>query len=181
MSDIPNATKHLLVKHDSGLAIQVNSAKIKLSSDKYDQIMSKWELEHYTAHVRIQYKRKDKKIHLANVTLPAGVNPEGGVNQAIPRSQDSKLSQGRIIPCGFQLTLERLASMNIGGDVLSDAKNSFLLTFLYCVFSVFSWCFTFQVLLNVFGNGNAMSERHSLGFDSCRTVSCVLFICLFVF
>ena len=43
-------------EHDPGPAIQVNSVKIELSGNEYDQIMLKRELEQYVARVRTRYK-----------------------------------------------------------------------------------------------------------------------------
>jgi len=45
----------------------------------YEDILTKLELEKYAAQVRTMYKREDKKIRPANVPLPDGVNPGGGV------------------------------------------------------------------------------------------------------
>ena len=120
------ADRYSPAEHDPGPAIQVNSVKIESGGNEYDQIMSKRELEQYVGHVRTRYKRKDKKIRPANIPLPTGVSPGGKVSQESPQPE---LPRGCTVPCGSRLTPERLASINIGGNFLSDAENSFLLTF----------------------------------------------------
>ena len=90
--------------------------------------MSKRELEQYVARVRTKYKRKDKKIRPANVPLPTGVSPGGKVSQESPQTE---LPRGRTVPRGSRLTPEHLASMNIGGDFLSDAEKQLFIDILF--------------------------------------------------
>ena len=73
---------HLLNDHDWGPTnVRVNTITIETANGgDYEDIMTKRELERYLAQVRTMYKRKDKKIRPANVPLPDGVNPGGGVN-----------------------------------------------------------------------------------------------------
>ena len=134
-SDTLNAARYSPAEHDPGPAILVNSVKIELGGGEYDQIMSKRELEQYVANVRTRYKRKDKKIHPANVPLPTGVSP--GVN--------SELLRGHTILYGSRLTSERLASMSIDVDFLSDAEKQLFIDIpLLCLFC-------FSVMLRVSG------------------------------
>ena len=88
--------------------------------------MTKRELERYVAQVRTMYKRKDRKIRPANVPLPDGVNPGGGVNWETNRSQE-----GRIVARGSRLTPERLAAMQIGGDFLTDLEKQIFVDILF--------------------------------------------------
>ena len=50
------ADRYSPTEHDSGPTIRVNSIKIELGGDEYDQMMSKRELEQYVALVRTRYK-----------------------------------------------------------------------------------------------------------------------------
>ena len=58
------------------------------------------------------YKRKERKVHPANVPLPDGVNP-------IPPTLPTK---GKWVPRGSRLTPERLAKMKIGIGFLSPEE-----------------------------------------------------------
>src|SRR5208282_788547 len=58
-----------IIEHDPGPSnMRVNTIIIETTnSNNFDQIMSKQELELYTAYIRTMCKPKDKKIHPANV------------------------------------------------------------------------------------------------------------------
>jgi hypothetical protein len=60
------------------------------------------------------YKRKGKKVHPANISLPDGVKPGGSIDRG------SVSSEGlTVVPCGSRLTLDRLAKMQIRNGFLT--------------------------------------------------------------
>jgi hypothetical protein len=89
----PSAHLH---DHDWSPDVRVNTITIETANGgDYEDIMTKRELEKYAAQVRTMYKRKDKKIRPANVPLPDGVNPGGGVNwESIESNRNRVLING---------------------------------------------------------------------------------------
>lgn len=75
-------SRHAIIEHDPGPSyMRVNTIMIETKNDlDFDRVMSKRELELYTAYIRMMYKREYKKIHPANIPLTDGVDPGGGVN-----------------------------------------------------------------------------------------------------
>ena len=121
-------TRHMLFDHDPGPPeIQVDMITIETTdNNEFEAIMKKQELEEYSAYVETMYKRKDKKILPANVPLPDGVNPGGGVNL-----ESSARSTGKVVPHGSRLTPERLTNMKIGTGFLSDAEKQLFIDILF--------------------------------------------------
>jgi len=107
--------------------IQVNMITIETTdNNEFEAIMKKQELEEYSAYVETMYKRKDKKILPANVPLPDGVNPGGGVNL-----ESSARSTGKVVPRGSRLIPERLTNMKIGTGFLSEAEKQLFIDILF--------------------------------------------------
>jgi hypothetical protein len=88
------------------------------------------------------YKRKARKVLPVNQLLPGGVNPGGGVNGRIDEMKSGIKSeinldeigppkQGRVVPRGSRLTLERIEKMKIGNGFLSDAEKQLFVDILY--------------------------------------------------
>ena len=98
---------------------------IETINDDFCDVMTKQQLEKYVAHINTMHKRKDKKVLPANVPLPDGINPGGGINQ----SRDS--SHGTTVPRGSRLTPERLAKMNIGTNFLSPQEKQIFIDILF--------------------------------------------------
>ena len=94
------------------------------------------------AAVRTMYKRKGRKINPVDVPLEDGVNPGGGVNSGGLLQKGETCGQigedlepwrrgGTVVSRGSRLTPERLASMRIGGDFLSDAEKQLFVNILF--------------------------------------------------
>ena len=77
-----HTTRTMPTEHDPGPSdAGVNTITVETTnSNQFGEIMTKRQLEKYVGHAKTMYKRKDKKIRPANVPLPGGVNPGGGVN-----------------------------------------------------------------------------------------------------
>ena len=92
--------------------------------------MTKQELLDYVASVRTMHKQKDKKILPANVPLPDGINPGGGINGEINLESSTKWT-GKVVPRGSRLTPERLAKMKIGTGFLTEPEKQLFIDILF--------------------------------------------------
>ena len=135
-------TRRVVIEHDPGPSnVRINTMTIEIMNDhNFDEIMTKQELEEYVAQVKMMYKRKDKKIHPANVPLSDGINPGGGVNLESDEIDLQQLKLGvrsnssdndRKVPRGSRLTPKRLASMQIDADFLSEKEKQIFIDILY--------------------------------------------------
>lgn len=124
--------QHIQTEHGPGPpSMQVNTISIEATNgDGFEEVMTRQELQEYTAHIRTMYKRKGKKILPANVPLPDGINPGGGVNKGV-NTGDNLGSSGKTVPRGSRLTSERLAKMKIGTNFLSKAEKQLFIDILF--------------------------------------------------
>ena len=105
-----------------------------INDDEFEEIMTRQELLDYVASIRTMHKRKDKKILPANVPLPDGINPGGGINRGIEDGGKKELSTqwtGKIVPRGSRLTPERLAEMKIGPGFLTEPEKQLFIEILF--------------------------------------------------
>ena len=140
-------TRNMADPHDPGPPhiSQVCTITIE-DSDGFDEIMTKRELKKYVASVQTMYKRKNKKILPANVPLPDGINPGGGVNlkSGVNDGVNDEVNLGlgdnlesfaqttsKVVPRGSRLTPERLANMKIGAGFLSEAEKQLFIDILF--------------------------------------------------
>jgi hypothetical protein len=125
-------SERMLPEHGPGPPnMQVNMVTIETENgNEFDQIMTKKELQEYTASVRTMHKRKDKKVLPANVPLPDGINPGGGINSGIKLGSSAK-STGKVVPRGSRLTPERLAKMKIGTGFLTEPEKQLFIDILF--------------------------------------------------
>jgi hypothetical protein len=105
--------------------VRINAIVIERRNDDFRDVMTKKQLEEYVAHINTMYKRKDKKVLPANVPLPDGINPGGGINHTRDLPYDTT------VPRGSRLTPERLATMNIGTNFLSPAEKQIFIDILF--------------------------------------------------
>ena len=129
---VPNTRPILCDYHGPGLpSTEVSTITIEtINGNEFDQIMTKRELQDYIASVRTMHKRKDKKILPANVPLPDGINPGGGINGGINLESSTKWT-GKIVPRGSRLTPERLAKMKIGTGFLTELERELFIVILF--------------------------------------------------
>ena len=100
----------------------------------------------WRAFTRTLYKRKGRKVLPANVPLPNGINPGGGVNGSndsaklldqLPRPPETSSvlpdlpKHGKTVPRGSRLTPERLANMKIGVGFLSGPEKQLFIDILF--------------------------------------------------
>ena len=86
------------------------------------------------ADIRTMYNREAKKKLPANVPVPEGAAPGGGLLSNSGDSEPGKelgIHAGKTVPRGSRLTPERLAKMNIGGNFLTPAEKQVFIDILY--------------------------------------------------
>ena len=97
------------------------------TANKYRQVLSRRELREIVRHVRTLYKKKGVKVVPANIPLPDGINPGGGVTW----ETGLEGKEGKQVPRGSQLILERLKAMEIGEGFMSEKEKGLFVDILY--------------------------------------------------
>jgi transposase InsO family protein len=106
---------------------EVNMTELVRTADKYRQVLTRRELRKIVRDVRTLYKKKGVKVLPANIPLPDGINPGGGVTW----ETGLEGKEGKRVPRGSRLTPERLKAMKVGEGFLSEKEKALFVEILY--------------------------------------------------